>query len=716
MSPGDRTFSAYLDEMNMITILLPLAYYNGVSNRFFILEDNQKQELEIKEIIKLDTKIKYICRSDANIKLGKQLWILDEREGITDLQIGSVIRTPEFDQLFYYDGKDLGVTFQPEQIGFKLWAPTATAAKVKLTTPNQETTVEYDMNRNEKGVWFFGKNGNFELFRYSFLICINLDWREVVDPYAVSVTVNGQEGVIVDLEKTRIPKLALPRLNSPTDAIIYETHIRDFTIHPSSGVNNKGNYLGVAELHTQTKNGSPTCLSYVLDLGVTHIEFLPFNDFDGLDELNRDREYNWGYNPLHFNVPEGSYSSNPNDPYARIKELKLMIQSIREQGIRVIMDVVYNHVYVREKSSFEKIIPGYYFRHDYHGMPSNGTGVGNDIASERLMVRKYILDSIEFWMSEYHIDGLRFDLMGILDIETMNLVRAKVDEIDNTALIIGEGWDLNTPIPTEEKANIRNQRKLPRIAQFNDWFRDSIKGSTFNLYDRGFCFGNDHYYEAAMQVLAGSIGIEKPTQGIFLEPVQTVNYVESHDNHTLWDKLSVCIQNSDRAQNQKRHRLATALVLLAQGIPFLHSGQEFFRSKKGIGNSYRSPDDINWIDWNNSVLYQDNVDFIKGIIDIRKSHKAFRFSTAEEIRAHSIFLPVTKPIIAYLLKDVGDFGTWSSILILINPSHDHVGIELPLEGEWHVLANGNQASSVPIGQTMQQRYFLEPISIGVLVQ
>nr|WP_318507948.1 type I pullulanase [Bacillus sp. T3] len=466
MSPGDRLFSAYLDEMNMITILLPLAYYKGVSTRFFLLDGNLKQELEINRTIELDEKIKYICSSDIKVMMGKQLWIMDEHEGITDLQIGSVIRTPEFDELFYYEGNDLGVTFYPERVGFKLWAPTATGAKVKLTPPNQATSVEYEMNREDKGVWFLEKQGNFELFQYTFDICINRDWREVVDPYAVAVTANGEKGVIINLEKTQTPKPRLPRLNSPTDAVIYETHIRDLTIHSSSGVNNKGTYLGVAEMHTRCSDGFPTGLSYIKDLGVTHIEFLPFNDFDGVNELDPEKEYNWGYNPLHFNVPEGSYSSNPNDPYARIKELKYMIHSIHEQGLRVIMDVVYNHVYIREQSAFEKIIPGYFFRHDHHGMPSNGTGVGNDIASERLMVRKYILDSIEFWMKEYHVDGFRFDLMGILDIETMNLVRKTVDEIDETALIIGEGWDLNTQSLQSRKqifVTKRNSHGLPNL-------------------------------------------------------------------------------------------------------------------------------------------------------------------------------------------------------------------------------------------------------------
>jgi pullulanase len=716
MSPNDRLFSAYLDEMHVITILLPKSYYHGVSNTFYILEGSQKRKLKIKEVIELGNHIKYICTHETEVPFGETLWIIDEHEGKTDLQIGSVIRTPEFDQRFFYEGNDLGVTYFYDKVSIKLWAPTATMVKVKLTAPEQEFGDEFIMNRNKKGVWFLEEKGNYDLYRYSFRILINQVWREVVDPYAVAVTANGLEGVIIDLEKTRLTKPELPKLKSPTDAIIYETHIRDFTIHPSSGVVKKGTYFGVAETFTHGPDDEPTCLSYVKNLGVTHIEFLPFNDFDGVNELGCKSDYNWGYNPLHFNVPEGSYSSDPTDPYARILELKYMIQTIQQHGIRVIMDVVYNHVYIREQSSFEKILPGYFFRHDHHGMPSNGTGVGNDIASERLMVRKYILDSIKFWMKEYHIDGFRFDLMGIIDIETMNEVRDAVDKIDSSALIIGEGWDLNTPIPADEKANIRNQKKLPRIAQFNDWFRDSIKGSTFNLYDRGYALGNEHYNDAAMQVLAGSIGIEKPSHGIFLEPIQSVNYVESHDNHTLWDKLCVCNQSSDHIQSQKRQVLATTMVLLAQGIPFLHSGQEFFRTKMGIGNSYKSPDEINWLDWERASIHHDFVEYIKGMIEIRKSHGAFRLPTSKEIRNHCSFLPLQKPIIGYLLKDVGQFGLWNTIFVCINPTVDSIGIELPLEGDWHILANGNRASSTPIGESSHIRFFIEPISVAVLVK
>lgn len=718
MIVGDRLFYAFLDEMHVITVLLPYSYHHGISSHFYITDQmNLKHSLKIKEKIQLDEVVKYICTIDIDPQFELQSWIVDEHGGKTDLQIGAVIRTIKFDKQFFYDGSDLGVSYNDNKTVFKLWAPTASDVDVKLQSPEEHVGYKrFSMTRQDKGVWILTLPGEYECYLYSYLVCVNREWNEAVDPYAVALTANGKMGVIVDLQKTKIDKPPLPPFENPVDAIIYETNIRDFTIHPNSGVKNKGTYLGAAELDTIGKDRKPTCLTYVKNLGVTHIEFLPFNDFEGVDELGSKKDYNWGYNPLHFNVPEGSYASNPNDPYVRINELKQLINNIQKQGLRVIMDVVYNHVYKRENSSFEKIVPGYFFRHDQFGMPSNGTGVGNDVASERLMVRKFIVDSVLFWKKEYHLDGFRFDLMGILDIETMNQVRRVVDEIDCSTLIIGEGWDLNTPIPADQKASIRNQKKLPRIAQFNDWFRDSIKGSTFNLYDRGFAIGNDHYYETAKQLLAGSIGIEKASQGIFLEPDQTVNYVECHDNHTLWDKLAVCCGDLEESIKQKRHRLATGMVLLAQGIPFLHSGQEFFRTKKGNGNSYRSSDDINWLDWDRRGLFSENVNYIQGLINIRKSHRAFRLPTAKSIRNHIEFLRLQRPIIGYYLKDVGHFGKWSSIVVLVNPTLQESKIDLPLEGTWSVLARSNIAAVEPITENSHENYLLEPISLSILVK
>ncbi|WP_040207590.1 type I pullulanase [Neobacillus jeddahensis] len=710
MISTDRKFFAYLDEMNIITILLPLSYHHGRSSTFNLTTDTVMTPLHILKETEIEDNHKYVCQFEGDLLFGKQYWILDEHGGKTDLQIGAVIRTDAFDEKFYYGGLDLGVTVDGSHTLFKLWAPTATGVKVKIRPPNIEYAEIIKMRREERGVWSVGVARDLEFFHYSFLVLVNQEWREAVDPYAKALTTGGEKGVVVKLEKTFRPRQDLPLLDNPVDAIIYETHIRDFTIHKDSGCKEKGLYLGAGELNTKGKDGELTGLSYVKDLGVTHIEFLPIHDFAGVDELNPTKDYNWGYNPLHFNAPEGSYATDPTNPYSRIIELKKLIDQVHSVGLRVILDVVYNHVYIREDSSFEKVVPGYYFRHNEMGLPSNGTGVGNDLASERKMVRKFIIDSIRYWMEEYHVDGFRFDLMGILDIETMLEVRKTCDSISKGTLIIGEGWNLNTPLPLEQKAIILNQAKLPEIAQFNDKFRDVIKGNTFNLFDKGYALGNAHFLADALEVMAGSIGLSKKGASLFNQPSQSVNYVECHDNHTLWDKLQACFPDADDITRRKYHRLATSMVLLSQGIPFLHSGQEFFRTKQGDGNSYRSPDAINQLDWERKSLFQENVDLIKGLIHIRKEFSCFRMKTAEEIRNQVHPLAYAAPILAYSIK-----APKEEVIILINPSSKGEMITLPT-GRWLLLADHEYAGisskkDVKIGPLL-----IEPISLNVLLK
>ena len=672
--------------------------------------DAVKTPLVIVEKTEIEEHFKYICQFEGEISFGKPYWIFDEHGGKTDLQIGAVIRTEEFDDKFYYEGDDLGVTFHAEQTCFKLWAPTATGVKLKLRPSANEYSEIIKMRREDYGVWSVCLQRDLEFYQYSFLVLVNQEWREAVDPYVKAVTANGEQGVIVKLEKTTRPRLKFPPLENPVDAIIYETHIRDFTIHHHSGVKNKGLYLGAGEWDTKGHDGETTGLSYVKDLGITHIEFLPFNDFAGVDELNPSKQYNWGYNPLHFNAPEGSYATDPSNPYSRIIELKKLIEQIHSCGLGVIMDVVFNHVYIREQSSFEKIVPGYFFRHNEIGLPSNGTGVGNDIASERRMVRKFIVDSVRYWLEEYHIDGFRFDLMGILDVTTMNEVRMTCDSLAKGILIIGEGWNLNTPLPTAQKATIANQAKIPEIGQFNDKFRDTIKGSTFNLFDKGYALGNEHLVDAAIEVITGSIGFTKKSTRLFNKPQQSVNYVECHDNYTLWDKLQGCYSESDSAVQKKYHRLATGIVLLSQGIPFLHSGQEFFRTKQGDGNSYRSPDSVNQLDWERKSKYKDNVEYMKGLIKIRKEFSCFRMRTTEEIRAHIQALSFPAPVLGCLYQLPKE-----EVILVINPSSQAHLITLP-EGEWGILANHQFAGISANNFMSEQEYLLGPISLNVLLK
>ncbi|MGQ4705290.1 type I pullulanase [Bacillus thuringiensis] len=705
-----RPFDAYLDEMNKITILLPHAY--GTSRTFRLQEGSNGKDLPIAHTIALPDATKYECFIEEPLDVGKYYTVRDERNEETDLQIGAVIRTTIFDEKYYYEGTDLGAVYQKEETTFKVWAPTARLAKVRIYKSDKEYA-DHEMYRGENGVWIQTLQGDLDGARYTFLVCINLIWNEAVDPYAKSVTVNGKHGVVIDLEKTNVTRRGgLPPLQSMTDAILYELHIRDATIHQNSGVIQKGTYKGLMEEGTTGRNGTLTGLSHIKDLGVTHVELLPLYCFGGVDEANPSSAYNWGYNPLYYNAPTGFYATNPSDPYNRIVECKQLIETFHEHGIRVIIDVVYNHVYERELSSFEKLVPGYYFRHGEDGMPSNGTGVGNDIASERKMMRKFIVESILYWLTEYNVDGFRFDLMGILDVDTMNMIEKEVRNIKRDALLLGEGWDLQTPLPREEKATLNNAKKMPHMAQFNDQFRDGIKGSTFHINKRGFAFGGHVDCNHLQYIAAGSLLSMKET-GLFLEPAQSINYVECHDNMTMWDKLVRSNEESE-AILKKRHLLASAMVILSQGIPFLHAGQEFYRTKKGNENSYNASDEINQLDWDQKEKEIETVNYIKGLIAIRKEHGAFRLQNADLIKKHMTFLQTSTEVLAYHLEHAESFGPWKEIVVLFNSGLEAKTVQLPKEETWHVIVDEKQAKIEPISSFRGKELRLAPISTYIL--
>ncbi|WP_458412175.1 type I pullulanase [Schinkia sp. CFF1] len=706
---------AYLDEMDIVTILFAKKEPSDDHKEFYLHNGIQSLQLAVIKTEPLLTDIKYTCKSPIDIEIGKKYIISDELGNQTDLLIGSVIRTEKFDRLFYYDGHDLGVNFSPTKSTFKVWAPTA--EDVTLLFYNKKGNIIRSMNmvREDKGIWSIALDGNYEGSCYRYNVCVNKTWRDAVDPYAKAVSVNGEFGVVIDLDKTFVQRQShfLPSLNASTDAIIYETHIRDLSIHPESGVKNKGKYLGVCEEGTKGPNRCKTCLDYILELGITHLELLPFNDFGGIDETSDQDQFNWGYNPVHYNVPEGSYATNPYDPYVRIRETKEMIESLHRKGLRVIMDVVYNHVYKREYSIFRKIVPGYYFRYNEFGFPSDGTGVGNDVASERLMVRKFIVDSVLYWLKEYNVDGFRFDLMGILDIETMNAIRSAIDEIDPTTIIIGEGWNLDTPLPESKKAIIKNAEKMPRIAHFNDLFRTTVKGSIFDLLDQGFISGSIKDKENLELLFAGSVSVSKKIKGIFPEPTQSVNYVECHDNHTLWDKLSISNSDESFEIRRKRQYLAISIVLFSQGIPFLHSGMEFFRTKYGEGNSYNKPDNINQLDWARKNMYEEKIPYIKTLIAIRKAHPAFRLATAEKIQRHYQSLEPSLNLAGYFLDGLEGIDSWKNIIVLFNNGLLQKEYKMIDDDIWAIAANGSAADENGLGQ-IKEKVIIEPLSTLIL--
>ncbi|WLR41150.1 type I pullulanase [Bacillus carboniphilus] len=709
----NRFFQAFLDDYETITILIPRQGYDGLEKTFVLLDQDASIPLNIEESYEVENHIKFVCKFKTIIEIGSLYEIVDERGRKTDLQIGAIIRTKQFDKDFYTD-QPLGISYSSEKIKGSLWAPTALYVKVRLWKSNEHNMMEMALTRGNKGVWTFEKKGNYEGYFYMFLVCVNLVWYELVDPYAKAVSINGEWGVVVDLSKTSIRRFSTPFMKHKTDAVIYELHVRDASMHQRSGIIEKGTFNGLTEIPTKTPEDLSTGLSYFKELGISHIELLPVNDFGGVDERMPFSQYNWGYNPVHYQAVEGSYSSDPFDPYARIEELKEVIQAFHKQGIKVIIDVVYNHVYIKEQSHFEKLVPGYFFRYDQYGFPSNGTGVGNDFASERKMARRYILDSIKYWLEEYDVDGFRFDLMGILDIETMKQVSKLTQDRKKDIFLLGEGWDLPTILPYGDKAIISNSAQLPFISFFNDQFRDSIKGSTFHLHEKGYALGNSHKRTEVRESVTGSIHFSSVLKGIFEEPVQSINYVESHDNHTFWDKMSVCCSDEQEEILRKRQRLATSMVILSQGIPFLHAGQEFYRTKKGIGNSYNSMDDINQLDWSKRECFHDDVDYVKELIKLRRSHGAFRFHTNRKIKDHFLVIEDLNPVISYHLKDVKKYGPWSDIVVVHNHLYLKKQLILPKEGTWYLACTPERCSAFEVNDIIEKQLEIEDIGTYIL--
>lgn len=629
--------------------------------------------------------------------------LLKNQFGSNNLDVNTIARTEEFDNLFYYSGNDLGNIYTENQTSFRLWAPTASEAML-VTYQNWDdiTGTELAMNQDEKGTWTMELKGDQDGLIYTYKVMIGDKWNEAVDPYVRAVTVNGDKGVVVNLHSTNPENWSTnkPVLLQATDAIIYELHIRDLSSSSDSGIQNKGKFLGVTELNTTGPNGVKTGLSHIKDLGVTHIEFLPMFDFATVDETQlTKRQYNWGYDPKNYNVPEGSYSTNPFEPKVRIKEMKQMIQAIHDQGLRVIMDVVYNHVYDLEKSNFHAFVPGYYFRYKEDGTPSNGTGVGMDTASERKMMRKFIIDSVTYWAKEYQIDGFRFDLMGIHDVETMNAVRDTLDSIDPTIIILGEGWELDTPIHPLLKATKRNADQMPGIAFFNDEIRDNIKGNVFDAPNKGFINGGHGLEDKIKQGIAGSVAVTP-----YIEPNQIITYTEVHDNYTIWDKLKNTNLYAPVSELIRMHKLASSIVLTSQGIPFIHAGQEFMRTKNGNSNSYRAPDSVNQLDWRRRSQFDSEVNYMKGLIELRKHYPAFRMSQTTEVHKYLTFMETPSNIVAYTLTDPKENNKEYELVIIHNANQQAISVTLPYYGEWHLLVDGEQAGvktiSTIIGDTI----------------
>lgn len=661
---------------------------------------NGNTQFNVKNYSVVENNIVLILDNEVNIK--NECFIIYDNL-YTKVCYFPLFSTQEFDDKFYHDSI-LGATYSKSYTIFKVWSPAASYINLIIYDKGEPYEGEKPMKipmKENNGLWSALIKGDFQGYYYTYEIKVYNSLNETVDPYAKAVGINGIRAAIIDMSKTNPENWEndiSPILNNHTDSIIYEISVRDISSHPNSGAKYSTKFLALTEDNTKSNKNITTCLSHIKELGVTHIQFMPIFDFShiSVDEKNPST-YNWGYNPQNYNVPEGSYSTNPSDPILRINELKNMILHLHKNNLCINMDVVYNHVAEIISSSFEKIFPGYYFRFYESCKLSNGSGCGNDTASENSMMKKFIVDSIMYWAKEYHIDGFRFDLMGLLDINTMNLVREKLDTLRRNIMVYGEGWDLDTPLNKNKKSITCNAPFLPNIGFFNDRIRDCIKGDVFNIYDKGFATGKASMEEELKKCILGN----------YIPSNQSVNYVSCHDNHTLWDKINLSSKDESFDIKKKMVKLCAAIILTSPGIPFIYSGEEFCRTKNGYENSFDKPDNINWVDWDRKFQFIDIFNYYKKLIRIRKEHAAFRISSVESIKKHLIFMDNTpNNIVSFMLKDHANNDIWKDILIIYNANKEDVNINIP-EGIWnialdsdinseHTLISGNNFKSEKI--------------------
>ena len=631
------------------------------------------------------------------------------------------------------------MTWSPTSTRFSLWTPSADSVKVNIYSeglggsPLRTISLKKETTGNH---WVGLATGNQKGRFYTFQVKNKGKWLEENPGIAArAVGVNGQRGAIIDFSETN-PKGwendRAPLFTGQKDAVIYEMHHRDFSIDTESGIKNRGKFLALTEEGTKNAAGLSTGIDHLKELGVTHVHLLPSYDYGSINEINGEAygggnrvpsTYNWGYDPVNYNAPEGSYSTDAFTPETRIREFKEMVMALHKAGIRVVMDVVYNHVFDLGKSSFERTAPGYFFRHNADGSPANASGCGNETASETEKFREYMVESIEYWMKEYHVDGFRFDLMGIHDIETMNLVRQKAQSIDPNVVLYGEGWAAASPVlPAEQLAMKVNTPQLGGIAAFCDEIRDGLRGSWSDNDEGAFLIGNAGNEESVKFGVVGAIehqGVDYSKVNYSkapwaTQPSQMISYVSCHDDMCLADRVKTTLRNkSQKTKNKKLftpealvrlQKLAETAVLTSQGVPFIWCGDEVMRDKRGVHNSFSSPDSINTISWALKTEHKDVFDYVATLVKIRKAHPAFRMGCAELVRKNLEFLPVKQSnVVAWTLNGKAVNDAWGKIVVILNSNTKAVKQAVP-QGEYTVVCAEGKADinglSVVMGKTV----------------
>ena len=587
------------------------------------------------------------------------------------------------------------VVYSPKSTTFSLTtSPDVKKVDVVISDNDSDTAQQLvkSMKRVGAGKWKLTVKNDLKGKYYVFSVYNQAQPDHTPGVFAKAVGVNGKRGAIVDLKNTDPDGWAddvRPELKNPCDLIIYEMHHRDFSMDMSSGIKNKGKFLALTE---------PAAISHLRRLGVNAVHILPSFDFASIDESKPDVvQYNWGYDPLNYNVPEGSYSTNAADPKTRIREFKKMVQALHKAGIRVILDVVYNHTFDINGSNFQKTYPDYFFRKNAEGKYSDGSGCGNETASDKELMREFMKESVAYWVNEYHIDGFRFDLMGVHDIETMNEIHDVVAKIDPTIYIYGEGWSAGSCAYPQDKLAIKaNARQLNGIGAFSDEMRDALRGPFSDDTKGGFLAGVPGQEESIKFGIAGAIShpqidmtkVNYSKVPWTNEPSQMVAYVSCHDDMCLTDRLRSSIPYIGDDELIRLDLLAQTAVLTSQGVPFILSGEEMLRDKKGVHNSFRSPDSINRLDWNNLKRYPQVFDYYAGLISLRKQHPAFRMGSADEVRKNLCFLEAPEGVVAYQLKNNAGGDSWKNIIVVLNSQKTPQTVDVPENTYTMVVANG----------------------------
>ena len=603
--------------------------------------------------------------------------------------------------------------YTPASTSFHLWSPNADEVRVMLYNEAEggHAYETYHMQWSSDGTWHVKVNQDLKGKFYTFNVKVKDEWQgDTPGLFAKAVGINGNRGAIIDMAETNPTGWEndqKPVLKSLTDVVVYEMHHRDFSIDTSSGIQHKGQFLALTEPGTQSPEGLATGIDHLKELGITHVHLLPSYDYATIDEHTfKDAHYNWGYDPQNYNVPDGSYSTDPTKPDVRIREFKQMVQALHQAGIRVVLDVVYNHTYNAAASAFEKTVPGYFYRMKPDGTFANGSGCGNETASNRPMMRKFMVESVLYWMREYHLDGFRFDLMGIHDIATMNEIRQEAQKLDPQVLIYGEGWAAETPqYAADSLAMKANMAKMPGIAAFSDELRDGLRGPWDDDKKGAFLAGMPGHEESIKFGIVGAINhpqvqmdeVNYSNKAWALEPVQMMSYVSCHDDMCLVDRLLTSVADLKGNDLEKLDMLAQTAVLTSQGIPFIFAGEEVMRDKKMVHNSFESPDSVNAINWHNKAQHQGVFNYYKGLIALRKHHPAFRLGSAELVRQHVEFLPVEgSGVVAFRLKDHAGGDAWNNIIVVLNARREVAKIEVP-EGRYVTVVNNGLVNESGLG-------------------